>query len=100
MTQAFRGYSVAQAHLRWVLGQAGVGGVLASMQDAAQIKENAGAVRMPMPGADMASVFGSFAEAIAGTDEGWRALLQDPEWEIRAAAQAFLASRGNVGGRQ
>lgn len=90
MTRNFTGQSAAQAHLRWVLGQANVGGALVSMQEAAQVKENAGAVQAPMPRADMASVFGSFAEALRGTDEGWRALLEDPEWEVRTAAEAYL----------
>lgn len=98
MTQSFRGYSVAKAHLRWALGQAGVGGVLVSMQDAGQVRENADAVRMAMPGADMASVFAGFVDALGDGEGGWRALLQDPEWEIQAAAQAFLASLEGVGG--
>ncbi len=90
MTRSFTGQSAAQAHLRWALGQANVGGVLVSMQDAAQVKENKEAVQSAMPRADMASVFGAFVEAIRGTEDGWRALLEDPEWEVRAAAEAYL----------
>jgi len=47
-------------------------------------------VQSAMPRADMASVFGAFVEAIRGTEDGWRALLEDPEWEVRAAAEAYL----------
>ncbi len=90
MTRNFTGQSAAQAHLRWVLGQANIGGVLVSMQDTAQITENRQAVQAPMPRADMASVFGSFIEAIRDTDDGWRALLEDPEWEVRTSAEAYL----------
>lgn len=90
MTQNFTGQSVARAHLRWVLGQDGIAGVLVSMQDAAQLKENAQAVIAQMPRADMASVFASFVEAIDGTAEGWQGLLEDPEWEVRTAAAAYL----------
>lgn len=90
MTRSFTGQSAAQAHLRWAAGQPGVGGVLVSMQEAAQVRENAQAVQATMPRADMASVFGSFMEAIWDTDEGWRALCEDPEWEVRTAAEAYL----------
>ncbi len=97
MTRSFTGQSAAQAHLRWVRGQANIDGVLVSMQDTAQVKENAAAVQAAMPRADMASVFGSFAEAIRDTDDGWQALLEDPEWEARMAAEAYLAAHAGKG---
>lgn len=92
MTRNFTGQSVAQAHLRWALGQANIGGALVSMQDTAQIKENGEAVQAAMPRTDMTSVFGSFVEAIRDTEDGWRALREDPEWEVRTAAEAYLTA--------
>jgi len=97
MTRNFTGQSAGEAHLRWVLGQEGIGGTLVSMQDAAQIKENREAVQSAMPRADMASVFGSFVEAIRDTDDGWRALRDDPEWEVRTAAEAYLDAQSGKG---
>lgn len=100
MTRSFTGQSASQAHLRWVLGQTGIGGAMVSMQDTAQIKENGAAVQSAMPRADMASVFGSFAEAIRDTDDGWQALLEDPEWEVRSAAASYLEAKARKGARE
>ena len=63
------------------------------MQTQEQITENVAALQITKTPAGLESLFDSFAEAITKTKEGWRGLLQDTEWEYRAAAEAHLQRR-------
>ena len=93
LTKNFYGFTAAQAHLYWVSTQPNIDGVLVSMQTPEQIRENAVALEITKTPTGMESLFDSFAEVITRTKEGWRGLLQDEEWEYRAAAEAYLARK-------
>jgi len=96
LTKNFYGFTAAQAHLYWVGRQPDIDGVLVSMQTPEQIRENAAALEITKTPTGLESLFGSFAEAITQTKEGWRGLLQDEEWEYRAAAETYLARKKRV----
>ena len=93
LTKNFYGFTAAQAHLYWVSKQPIIDGVLVSMQTLEQIKENVAALEITKTPTGLESLFDSFAEAITRTKEGWRGLLQDEEWEYRAAAETYLTRR-------
>ncbi len=93
LTKNFYGFTAAQAHLNWVLRQPNIDSVIVSMQSPEQITENVAAVGIEKVPAGLESLFESFVEAITRTREGWRGLLQDEQWEIRAAAEAYLPGR-------
>jgi len=93
LTKNFYGFTAAQAHLYWLLGQPNIDGALVSMQTAAQVTENMGATQITKTPHGLESLFDSFVEALTRTREGWRGLKQDTLWEYRAAAETFL-SRG------
>ena len=93
LTKNFYGFTAAQAHLCWVSQQPNIDGVLVSMQTLEQIRENVAALQITKTPTGLESLFDSFAEAITQTKEGWRGLLQDDEWEYRAAAETQLARR-------
>ena len=93
LTKNFYGFSAAQAHLYWVSRQPDIDGVLVSMQTPEQIAENVAALQIIKTPTGLESLFDSFAEAITQTKEGWRGLLQDEQWEYRAAAEAHLQRR-------
>ena len=63
------------------------------MQTPEQIAENVAATQITKTPTGLESLFDSFAEAITRTKEGWRGLLQDEEWEYRAAAETYLARK-------
>ena len=90
LTKNFYGFTAGQAHLYWVNQQPNIGGILVSMQTAAQIDENVSAIQISKTPAGLESLFESFADALTKTKEGWRGLLQDEQWEYRAAAEAYL----------
>ena len=90
LTKNFYGFSAAQAHLYWVSQQPNIDGILVSMQTQEQIAENVAALQITKAPTGLESLFDSFAEAITKTKEGWRGLLQDEQWEYRAAAEAHL----------
>ena len=90
LTKNFYGFSAAQAHLYWVSQQPAIDGILVSMQTQEQIAENVAALQITKAPTGLESLFDSFAEAITKTKEGWRGLLQDEQWEYRAAAEAHL----------
>lgn len=90
LTKNFYGFTAAQAHLYWVSRQPGVDGILISMQTPEMVTENLAALQISKTPTGLESLFDSFAEAITQTKEGWRGLLQDEEWEYRAAAEARL----------
>lgn len=96
LTKNFYGFTAAQAHLYWVSRQPDIDGVLVSMQTPEQIRENAAALEITKTPTGLESLFGSFAEAITQTKEGWRGLRQDEEWEYRAAAETYLARKKRV----
>ena len=93
LTKNFYGFTVAQAHLLWVLRQPYIDGVLVSMQTPAQVSENVAATQITKTPQGLESLFDSFIEAITKTREGWRGLKQDELWEYRIAAETYL-SRG------
>ena len=93
LTKNFYGFTAAQAHLYWVSRQPEIDGVLVSMQTPEQIAENVAALGITKTPTGLESLFDSFAEAITRTKEGWRGLLQDEEWEYRAAAETYLARK-------
>jgi len=93
LTKNFYGFTAAQAHLYWLLGQPNIDGALVSMQTAAQVTENIGAAQITKTPQGLESLFDSFVEALTRTREGWRGLKQDALWEYRAAAETYL-SRG------
>jgi len=90
LTKNFYGFTVSQAHLYWVSQQPSIDGILVSMQTPEQIAENVSALQITKTPVGLESLFDSFAEAITKTKEGWRGLLQDEQWEYRAAAQTYL----------
>lgn len=90
LTKNFYGFTAAQAHLYWLLAQPNIDGVLISMQTAAQITENIGAMQITKTPQGLESLFDSFVEALTRTREGWRGLKQDELWEYRAAAETYL----------
>lgn len=90
LTKNFYGFTAAQAHLYWVSQQPNIDGILVSMQTPEQIAENVGALQLTKTPTGLESLFDSFAEAITKTKEGWRGLLQDEQWEYRAAAETHL----------
>ena len=96
MVQNFAGLSAGQAHLRWVTETVAPDCVLVSMQTAAQVTQNAAAwtVAPSKTMAGMTSLLDEFRDALFRTKEGWRGLLTDEDWEVRAAAEARLARRG------
>jgi aryl-alcohol dehydrogenase-like predicted oxidoreductase len=93
LTKNFYGFTAAQAHLHWLLGQPNVDGILISMQTAAQVAENVGATQIAKTPQGLETLFDSFVEAMTKTREGWRGLKEDELWEYRAAAETYL-SRG------
>ncbi len=93
LTKNFYGFTAGQAHLYWVSRQPNIDGILVSMQTREQIAENVAALQIAKTPTGLESLFGSFAEAITNTKEGWRGLLQDEEWEYRAAAETYLQRR-------
>jgi aryl-alcohol dehydrogenase-like predicted oxidoreductase len=93
LTKNFYGFTAAQVHLNWVLRQPDVDGAVVSMQTPEQVTENVAAAHIAKVPAGLESLFDSFVEAITRTREGWRGLLQDEQWEIRAVAEAFLPRR-------
>ena len=93
LTKNFYGMTAGQAHLHWVLQNPGVDGVVVSMQTPEQITENVAAAHLAKTPQGLESLFESFLEAITRTREGWRGLLQDEQWEIRMAAEAYLGRR-------
>ncbi len=93
LTKNFYGFTAAQAHLYWLSRQPGIDGILVSMQTPEQIRENVSALQITKTPTGLESLFDSFAEAITRTKEGWRGLLQDEQWEYRAAAEAHLQRR-------
>ena len=93
LTKNFYGFTAAQAHLHWLLGQPNIDGALVSMQTTAQVTENVGATQLTKTPQGLTSLFDSFVEALTRTREGWRGLKQDELWEYRTAAEAYL-SRG------
>ena len=94
LTKNFYGFTAAQAHLYWVLGQPNIDGVLVSMQTPAQMALRTSATtQLTKTPQGLESLFDSFVEALTRTREGWRGLKQDDLWEYRAAAETYL-SRG------
>jgi len=93
LTKNFYGFTASQAHLYWVSQQPNIDGILVSMQTPEQISENVSALQITKTPTGLESLFGSFAEAITKTKEGWRGLLQDEQWEYRAAAETHLQRR-------
>lgn len=93
LTKNFYGFTAGQAHLYWVSRQPNIDGILVSMQTPEQIRENVAAVQITKTPTGLESLFDSFAEAITKTKEGWRGLLQDEQWEYRAAAETHLARK-------
>ncbi len=93
LTKNFYGFTAAQAHLYWVSRQPNIDGILVSMQTPEQIAENIAALQITKTPTGLESLFDSFAEAITKTKEGWRGLLQDEQWEYRAAAETHLQRR-------
>jgi aryl-alcohol dehydrogenase-like predicted oxidoreductase len=93
LTKNFYGFTAAQAHLYWVSQQPNVDGVVVSMQTLEQITENISALSIEKVPAGLESLFESFSQAITRTREGWRGLLQDEQWEIRTAAEAYLPGK-------
>ena len=93
LTKNFYGFTAAQAHLYWISRQPHIDGILVSMQTPEQIAENVAALQIAKTPTGLESLFDSFAEAITKTKEGWRGLLQDDQWEYRAAAETHLARK-------
>ena len=93
LTKNFYGFTASQAHLYWVSRQPNIDGILVSMQTPEQIAENVSALQITKAPTGLESLFDSFAEAITKTKEGWRGLLQDEQWEYRAAAETHLQRR-------
>ncbi|BDI32205.1 hypothetical protein CCAX7_42560 [Capsulimonas corticalis] len=93
MTKNFYGLSVAQAHLKWLSASELFDTILVSMQDAAQVAENVAAPKITQLPNGLESLFQSIGEAIDGTDDGWKGLLEDEIWEYRIAAQDALERR-------
>jgi len=93
LTKNFYGFTAGQAHLYWVSRQPNIDGILVSMQTPEQSAENIAALQITKTPTGLESLFDSFAEAITKTKEGWRGLLQDEEWEYRAAAETYLQRR-------
>ncbi len=93
LTKNFYGFTAAQAHLYWVSRQPNIDSILVSMQTPEQIAENVSALQIIKTPTGLESLFDSFAEAITKTKEGWRGLLQDEQWEYRAAAETHLQRR-------
>ena len=96
LTKNFYGFSAAQAHLHWVLQNPDIDGVLVSMQTPEQVTENVAGMRLAKTPQGLESLFDSFLDAITRTREGWRGLSQDEQWEIRAAAAAYLSRRSGA----
>ena len=90
LTKNFYGFTAGQAHLYWLSQQPNVDGILVSMQTTVQIEENVSAMQITKTPAGLESLFESFADALTKTKEGWRGLLQDENWQYRAAAEAHL----------
>jgi aryl-alcohol dehydrogenase-like predicted oxidoreductase len=90
LTKNFYGFTASQAHLYWVSQQQSIDGILVSMQTPEQITENVSAIQITKTPTGLESLFDSFAEAITKTKEGWRGLLQDEQWEYRAAVETHL----------
>jgi aryl-alcohol dehydrogenase-like predicted oxidoreductase len=90
LTKNFYGFTAGQAHLYWLSQQPNIDGILVSMQTPEQIAENVSAIQITKTPTGLESLFDSFAEALTKTKEGWRGLLQDEQWEYRAAAEAHL----------
>ncbi len=93
LTKNFYGFTASQAHLYWISRQPDIDGILVSMQTPEQITENVAALQITKTPTGLESLFDSFAEAITKTKEGWRGLLQDEQWEYRAAAETHLQRR-------
>ena len=93
LTKNFYGFTAGQAHLYWISRQPDIDGLLISMQTPEQIAENVAALQITKTPTGLESLFDSFAEAITATKEGWRGLLQDEQWEYRAAAETHLQRR-------
>ena len=93
LTKNFYGFTAGQAHLHWVLSQPNISGILASMQTAEQVAENAAGTQLTKTPTGLESLFDSFVEAITKTREGWRGLLTDELWEYRAAAELHLGRK-------
>lgn len=93
LTKNFYGFTAGQAHLHWVLSQPNISGILASMQTAEQVAENAAGTQLAKTPTGLESLFDSFVEAITKTREGWRGLLIDELWEYRAAAELHLGRK-------
>ncbi len=93
LTKNFYGFTASQAHLYWISQQPNIEGILVSMQTQEQIAENVAALQITKTPTGLESLFDSFAEAITRTKEGWRGLLQDEQWEYRAAAETHLQRR-------
>ena len=96
LTKNFYGFTAAQAHLYWINQQPNIDGILVSMQTPEQIAENVSALQITKTPTGLESLFDSFAEAITKTKEGWRGLLQDEQWEYRAAAETHLQRRKKI----
>ena len=90
LTKNFYGFTAGQAHLKWLLDQDGIDGVLVSMQTPEQITENIAAAQITKTPQGLESLFDSFIEAIIKTREGWRGLRQSDDWEYRTAAETYL----------
>ncbi len=93
LTKNFYGFTAGQAHLFWVLSQPNIDGILASMQTAEQITENAAGTQLAKTPTGLEALFDSFVEAMTKTREGWRGLLTDELWEYRAAAELHLGRK-------
>ncbi len=94
LTRNFTGISAGQAHLCWILSQPGISGALVSMQTAEQVRENVAAAQDGDVPPGIESMLAQFMAAVLGTTEGWQGLREDEQWEVRAAAAAYLEGGG------